>query len=348
MRVLALTTQVPFVRGGAELLAEGLIRSIQAAGHQAEIVAIPFKWYPATQILDQMLSCRLLDLTEACGSNIDRVIGLKFPTYLVPHPNKVMWLVHQHRTAYDLWDSPYGDLSQMPNGLQVQQSIVHADNQTMAECQRIYTIAGNVSKRLKQFNNIDSEPIYSPPAGAEDFYSAGAEDYFFFPSRLNVMKRQALAIKALAQTRHPVQIVFAGKSNDGITQSELTTLVDQLGLQHRVTFLDEISEAEKLSRYARCIAVIYPPLDEDYGYVTLEAMLAAKPVITCADSGGSLEFVLDRATGLVTAPTPEAMAVAMDTLWDDRACAKRLGQAGRDRYASLDISWTNVVQRLLA
>ena len=39
------------------------------------------------------------------------------------------------------------------------------------------------------------------------------------------------------------------------------------------------------------LGVIFPPLDEDYGYVTLEAMLAAKPVITCTDSGGPLEFV---------------------------------------------------------
>jgi glycosyltransferase involved in cell wall biosynthesis len=348
MRVLVLTTQVPFVRGGAELLAEGLVQSLQAAGHQAEIVAIPFKWYPATQILDQMLMCRLLDLTEACGSSIDRLIGLKFPTYLVPHPNKVMWLVHQHRTAYDLWDSPYGDLPKMSNGLQVRQAIVHADNQAMAECQRIYTIAGNVSKRLKQFNDIDSTPIYSPPAGAENFYCAPAEDYLFFPSRLNAMKRQYLVINALAHTQHPVQVVFAGKSDQGATDPELTDLVAKLGLNDRVTFLGEVSEAAKLDRYAKSIGVIYPPLDEDYGYVTLEAMLASKPVITCKDSGGTLEFVLDRITGLVAEPTAERLAVAMDALWDDRAMAQRLGLAGRDRYASLGISWSNVVQQLLA
>jgi glycosyltransferase involved in cell wall biosynthesis len=348
MRVLALTTQVPFVRGGAELLAEGLVRAINAAGHQAEIVAIPFKWYPAEHILDQMLIARLMDLTEACGSRIDRVIGLKFPSYLVPHPNKVMWLVHQHRTAYDLWDSPHGDLPQMPNGLQVRQAIINADNQGLAECQQIYTIAGNVSKRLKQYNNLESTPIYSPPFGAENFYCAAAGDYFFFPSRLNVMKRQYLVIKALAECQHPVKVVFAGKCDEGSTQAELKNLVTELGLTDRVTFLNEVSEAEKLSRYAGAIAVIYPPLDEDYGYVTLEAMLAAKAVITCDDSGGSLEFVIDQTTGLVTAPTPTQLAQAMDQLWDDRAFAQRLGAAGRDRYDSLAISWANVVQRLLA
>ncbi|MBE9032836.1 glycosyltransferase family 4 protein [filamentous cyanobacterium LEGE 11480] len=348
MRVLALTTQVPFVRGGAELLAEGLVRSIEAAGHEAELVSIPFKWYPAERVLDQMLICRLFDLTEACGDKIDRVIGLKFPTYLIPHPNKVLWLVHQHRTAYDLWDSPYGDLIKMPNGPQVRQAITNADSQAFNECRSIYTIAGNVSKRLKQFNNVDSAPIYSPPFGAEDFYCEAAEDFFFFPSRLNIMKRQQLVIEALAQTKSPVKVVFAGKSDDDATRNGLKNLVRQLQLESRVTFLDAISETEKLSRYAKSIAVVYPPLDEDYGYVTLEAMLASKPVITCHDSGGSLEFVLNETTGLISEPTPESLAIAMDTLWDDRATAKQLGQSGYDRYMSMNISWANVVQKLLA
>jgi glycosyltransferase involved in cell wall biosynthesis len=347
MRILALTTQVPFVRGGAELLAEGLIRALQTAGHDAELVAIPFKWYPATQVLDHMLACRLLDLSEACGDKIDRVIGLKFPTYLIAHPNKVLWLVHQHRTAYELWDSPHGDLIKMPDGPQVRQAIHNADNQALAECQAIYTIAGNVSKRLKHFNNTDSEPIYSPPFGAENFYTAAAADYLFFPSRLNVMKRQQLVLEALALTQQPVHVVFAGKSDEVATTQALQATIVRLQLADRVTFLDAISEAEKLDRYARAIGVVYPPIDEDYGYITLEAMLASKPVITCADSGGTLEFVVNQVTGLVAQPTPESLAVAMDQLWSDRAVAKQWGQAGRDRYASMKISWSNVVEKLL-
>lgn len=348
MRVLALTTQVPFIRGGAERLAEGLIRAIQQAGHEAELVSIPFKWYPAECVLDQMLMCRLLDLTEACGDKIDRVIGLKFPTYLVPHPNKVMWVVHQHRTAYDLWDSKYGDLIGMPNGSQVRQAILSADNRAFAECESIYTIAGNVSRRLKKFNNVDAQPIYSPPFGAEDFYSEEAEDYIFFPSRLTTIKRQYLVVESLAYTQAPVKVVFAGKSDNKATWQSLQALVQRLKLQSRVEFLDEISEVDKVRHYAKALAVIYPPVDEDYGYITLEAMLSSKPVITCEDSGGSLEFVLDRQTGLVAEPTPQSLAAAMDLLWDDRLLAKKLGKAGRDRYLQLNISWVNVVQKLLA
>ena len=98
-----------------------------AAGHEAEILAIPFKWYPPEKILDHMLACRLLDVSEVAGTRVDRLIGLRFPAYLIPHPNKVLWILHQHRTAYELWDHPLSDLVYYPNGSQVRDAIEQAD-----------------------------------------------------------------------------------------------------------------------------------------------------------------------------------------------------------------------------
>ena len=118
-------------------------------------------------------------------------------------------------------------------------------------------------------------------------------------------------------------------------------------MEHLVEWLDWISEEQKRELYANCLGVLFPPMDEDYGYVTLEAMLSSKPVITCADSGGPLEFVVDRQTGLVADSVPEPLARAMDAVWADRRCAAAMGEAGRARYADLKISWENVVERLL-
>ena len=80
----------------------------------------------------------------------------------------------------------------------------------------------------------------------------------------------------------------------------------------------------------------------------MEAMLASKPVITCDDSGGPLEFIHPEKTGLIAKPTPEGLASAMDKLWSDREHAKELGEAGRARYLALHISWSEVVKRLLS
>jgi glycosyltransferase involved in cell wall biosynthesis len=347
MRVLITTVKVPFIRGGAEIHAEGLWRAICAEGHDAEIVTLPFKWYPPERIIDQMLACRLLDVTESAGMPVDRLIGLKFPAYLMPHPHKVLWLLHQHRPAYDLWHAAGGDLAHYPNGAQICQAIQRADRCLIPEAKAIFTNSKNVSRRLKDYCGIDSIPLYHPPPGAEQFYTGDAEGYFFFPSRLQRLKRQTLVLEALSHTRQAVRVRFAGAADHPAYAAELRDLAHRLGVQRRVEWLGLVSEEAKRALYARALGVIFPPLDEDYGYVTLEAMLAAKPVLTCVDSGGPLEFVRHGETGLVVEPTPEGLAAALDRLWEERQWAQELGEAGRAYYESLGISWPTVVKRLL-
>jgi glycosyltransferase involved in cell wall biosynthesis len=348
MRIVIATAQVPFIRGGAEILAEGLLHALRSQRHAAEIVAIPFKWYPPERILEQVLACRLLDLSESGGAPIDRVIGLKFPAYLIPHPHKVLWLLHQFRTAYDLWDHPFGDLDRYPNGPQVREAIQRIDQNLIPEAKAVFTISRNVSSRLWHYCGIDSVPLYHPPASAELFYGGPVEDYFFYPSRLASLKRQALVLQALAATRRPVRVRFAGLADEAHYGETLETLARQLNVEHRVEWLGQVTEEEKRALYAHALGVIFPPVDEDYGYVTLEAMLAAKPLITCTDSGAPLEFVQHDVTGLIVKPSPQEMAMAMDRLWDERSWAWAMGEAGKERYDNLNISWVAVAERLVA
>lgn len=348
MRIVIATAQVPFIRGGAEILAEGLLRALRSQGHAAEIVAIPFKWYPPERILEQVLACRLLDLSESGGAPIDRVIGLKFPAYLIPHPHKVLWLLHQFRTAYDLWDHPFGDLDHYPNGPQVREAIQRIDQNLIPEAKAVFTISRNVSSRLWHYCGIDSVPLYHPPASAELFYGGPVEDYFFYPSRLASLKRQTLVLQALAATQRPVRVRFAGLADEAHFGETLEMLARQLNVEHRVEWLGQVTEEEKRALYAHALGVIFPPVDEDYGYVTLEAMLAAKPLITCTDSGAPLEFVQHDVTGLIANPSPQDIAMAMDRLWDDRSWAWAMGEAGKKRYDNLNISWVAVAERLVA
>src|SRR5882724_295527 len=347
MRILIATIQVPFIRGGAEIHAEGLHAALRAAGHQAEIIAVPFKWYPPEKVLDHMLACRLLDLSEVMGTPVDLLIGLKFPAYLIPHDNKVLWILHQFRTAYELWDHPLGDLIHEPNGIEVRDAIREADRQILSEARRVFSNSANVAARLKFYCGFEASPLYHPPPGAEEFYSADAEDFFFFPSRLCLPKRQSLVLEALALTSHPIRVVFAGAADEGDYLTELTKLADHLGLETRVEWLGYIADDRKRELYAKALAIIYPPIDEDFGYVTLEGMLARKPVVVCSDSGGPLEFVRHEQNGLLVEPTPQALAQALDRVWDDRLTAKRWGIAGYELYRQMDISWTKVVESLV-
>jgi len=347
LRILIATVKVPFVNGGAETHAAGLRQALVDRGHQAAIISVPFKWYPPERILDHMLACRLLDLTSAGGAPVDCLIGLKFPAYLIPHPRKVVWLLHQHRQAYDLWQHPMGDMHESPKGKEVREAIQKADVQLLPGARRLFANSRNVAARLKMYCGLDATPLYHPPPEAGNLHGGAAEDFLLFPSRLNPLKRQRLVIEALAHTRTSVRVRFSGPSIDSGYAQGCLTLARKTKVQGRVEWLGVISEETKRDLYARCLGVLFPPLDEDYGYVTLEGMLAHKPVITCTDSGGPLEFVAHRETGLICEPTPEALAAAMDELWVDRAAARRWGEAGRQRYRDLHIDWSNVIERLL-
>jgi glycosyltransferase involved in cell wall biosynthesis len=348
MRILIATVQVPFARGGAELHAEGLRDALRSSGHEAEIVAVPFASTPPERIPEHMLACRLLDLTQSNGLPVDLLIGLKFPAYLISHPKKVLWVLHQYRPAYDLWGQEHSDLIFAPNGVQVRNAIRQADRTLIPEARAVFANSRNVARRLKLYNGIDATPLYHPPPQAELFTSEPAEDFFYYPSRLASIKRQALVVEALAHTRQPVRVRFSGTADFPPYEKELKALARQHGVHDRVEWLGHVCDEQKRSLYARSLGVLYPPLDEDFGYVTLEAMLAGKPVVTCTDSGGPLEFVQPRQTGLVAEPTPAALAAALDELWQDRARARAWGQAGREHYHKLGITWPRVVQRLLS
>jgi glycosyltransferase involved in cell wall biosynthesis len=155
-------------------------------------------------------------------------------------------------------------------------------------------------------------------------------------------------LEALARTQEPVRVKFSGTPDLPSYINELQNLARKLRVRQRVEWLGQVGEDEKRRLYAESRGVLYPPIDEDYGYVTLEAMLAAKPVITCTDSGGPLEFVKDNETGLVAEPTAESLAARMDQLWKQQEQAREWGRRGRALYDEMGISWTNVVRTLLA
>ncbi|MGB5962244.1 MAG: glycosyltransferase family 4 protein [Coleofasciculaceae cyanobacterium] len=345
MRIAVTTVQVPFIRGGAEILAEGLIKAIREAGHEVDEISMPFRFYPVSEVRRSMDIWESENFEYMNGYALDVVICLKFPTFYLKHPNKVAWLIHQHRSVYELWDTPFTEgLSNTSEGKNLRQDIIKRDTKALKSFKNLYTIARTVSERLQHFNQISSIPLYNPPRLANYFYTAPAEPYIFFPSRLEDLKRQDLLIKSMRYVKSPVVALLAG---EGGKKTDLKHLISQLNLNQRVRLLGQITDDEMLGFYAHSLGVFFGSYSEDYGYVTLEAMLAAKPVITCSDSGGSLEFVVNGETGFVVEPNPEAVAQAIDELYFNQKGAAEMGKAGLERYHVLDISWDNVVQKLL-
>lgn len=343
-RIGICTTQVPFTSGGAEAHTRGLEKALVEHGYEAEIIAMPFRWYPPAQIVNGMLMWRLVDLTEANGKSIDLLIGMKFPAYLARHPNKVLWILHQHRTAYQLWGTDHCDLTDFGDGARVRDLIIHADNTFIPEAKHVYANSRTVAGRLKRYNNIDSEPLYHPPPNAEALFCRTYGDYVFYPSRLESVKRQDLLVKAMAHVKTDVRCYLAGT---GPLERPLKDLIAKLRLEKKVQLLGFVPDEALVNYYADALAVFFGPHDEDYGYVTLEAFHAKKAVITLADSGGPLEFVKHGLTGLVVPPEPQAIAEAIDHLSQDRSLAQKMGIHGLEAIRDDGMSWGNVVKKLV-
>ncbi|WP_299315386.1 glycosyltransferase family 4 protein [uncultured Halomonas sp.] len=339
MRLLVTANQTPFVAGGANHHVEGLVAALREHGHQVECLRLPFH-YDEHHIRRQMAYAEGLEVRAPNDVAVDRVISLQFPGYGVSHPEHVVWLMHQHRVCYELYDPTAASAALR----ELRPEVEAYDARHLARARWLFANSPRVAERLREHSGLTAEPLYHPPHQAERFTCADDWGYVFYPSRLEPLKRQALLIQAVALCREPVRLLLAGQGSQG---PALAALIEKLGVADRVCLLGHIGEAEKLTLYAHATAVAFPSFDEDYGYITLEAMLSAKPVITCTDSGGPLAFVEPGVTGWISEPTPEAMAVALEEAWSHRARSREMGRAGRSAYAEKQITWPRVVERLL-
>lgn len=343
-RIAICAAQVPFTRGGAEVLYESLRDELVRRGHRVEIVALPFNWSSRQAILRSALAWRMVELGEAAGERVDLVIATRFPSYVVRHPRKVVWLIHQFRQVYDLAGTRFSDFGSRSGDDEVAAMIRSVDQRALGEARGLFSISRNTADRLKTHNGLDAEVLYPPPALGERYRADAPGDCVVSVGRLDPMKRFDLLVRAIAASRRPLRAVIAG---DGPDRERLAALAVGLGVGDRVTLPGRVDDATLIDLYAGALAVFYAPFDEDYGYVTVEAMRSARPVVTTADSGGVLEFVTDGVNGFVCAPdAPREIAARLDRLFDDRDEAVRLGVAGRERVAA--IGWDRVVERLLA
>lgn len=342
--VAVVNAQVPFIRGGAEILSDSLVRQLRLRGFHATAINIPVAWNPPEVILDHILAARLLRI-----GNIDRLIPLKFPAFHIPHDNKVLWLLHQFRQAYDLWGTALQGISDDRHGHQIRDAIRRADDEYLPEAQRIYTNSPVTRDRLQTFNGIAAEVLYPPLPTPELFHQREPEGFLFMPSRLSSAKRQLLAVEAMAHVTTPVRLIVAGPPDSPGDLDALERMVEEHALQDVVDIRPGwMTDEDKADLLARCRACVYMPFDEDsYGYVTLEAYASGKPVITSTDSGtGVRALVIDEETGWVREPEPEAVADAFDCAYREAAVVHDMGRAGQEKVEELNISWDHVINEL--
>jgi glycosyltransferase involved in cell wall biosynthesis len=343
-RIAVVTSSPPMVEGGHMVIARSLVGALREAGHVADVVVTPQN--PFGRQASSYLATWMTDLSESDGRRIDQVISLRFPSYAVRHDKHVCWLNHTMREYYDGWDrfssglSPQGRIKE-----RVRRAAIQATDRYLLgrNVDSLFVLSKTVQQRLTMWPEVKSRVLY-PPAPQRPYRCDGYGDYIFMVSRLTPLKRADLLVEALATPEGAgLRAVIAGEGHD---RARLDALVARHGLADRVHLAGRISDEQMLEYLAGCRAVCFPPVQEDYGFVTVEAFASRKAVVTCTDSGGPAELVQDGVNGFVVAPDPAAMARALRQLADDAALAERMGAKAFDTGSALN--WADAVRQLTA
>ncbi|MSO56245.1 MAG: glycosyltransferase [Acidobacteria bacterium] len=346
MKRIAVVASTPlFVEGGHLVMARALVQALRETGHESELVLTPQNRFGRQGAA--YLAAWLTDVGMGHNNRpVDQVISLRYPSYAVRHPNHVVWLNHTMREYYDQWEAFSAPLSwkgRIKEG--TRRRLIHSADRWLLtrNVRKVFTISRTVKARLERWGGITSEPLHPPPP-QRAYRCEAYGDYIFAISRLAPLKRLSLLVEALANPEAAgIRCVIAG---EGEELAVLEHAVVTRGLASRVKLIGRIDERQLLEHLAQCRAVCFPPFDEDYGFVTVEAFASRKPVVTCTDSGGPAELVVDAVNGKVCAPRPETLAVALREVMEDARLAERLGTAGLDQVSQM--TWPRAIKHLLA
>jgi len=324
------------------MLTAKLAETVRGRGHHVEIVRLPLNPSNPADI-QRVMDFSLGEDMARWIAPPDMVLALRFPAYLVRHPDKRVWLLHQLRQYYEY----YGQTCATGNAQEhdaLRERLQAEDTKALSTTSRLWAMSRRISERLQSNNGVSSSPLHPPLPVEEGFYRGRQEPYVFAPSRLEMHKRQWLLIEAMRHVRSGVKAVIGGECG---AFEDYRRRIEAHGLQDRVLLCGHLPHSVQASWYANSLGVFFGAEDEDYGFITLEAMLSGKPVITCVDSGGPLDFVEDGLNGFIVAPQPEAVAEKIDWMASHGGKALSMGAAGYDRYRKLDLTWDRTATVLL-
>ena len=325
------------------VIARSLVQAARDAGHDAHlVVTADFGFGRQTR---SYIANYFHDVTSIDGRRVDQVISLRYPSYAVRHPRHVSWLNHTMREYYDRWPEFSSSIS-APNKVKesIRRLLTHAADRYFLKqhVSKVVAQSQTIQRRLREDFAIRAE-VLLPPAPQRPYRCDGYDGDMLVISRLTPHKRVDLVLRAIAEpAARNARLTIVG---DGDCRAELERLASTLGVSNRVTFLGAVDDRVLVDCLARCRAVCFTPIEEDYGFVTVEAFAARKAVVTCTDSGGPAELVTDGQSGFVCEPSPGSVAAAVGRLAADPILAERLGAAGAARAA--EMKWSAVVAALV-
>jgi glycosyltransferase involved in cell wall biosynthesis len=333
-KVAVVAASISFgVTGGAERFYDGLMQGLRDIGCDPELIALPADEPSFDAIVDNYRSFSMLDL-----SKFDAVISSKAPTYAVSHSNHVIYHNHTVRFYYDMFSEKF-PIPEIAAARQ-RKRLFELDYNYMSSAKAIISQGHETANRLYRWLGLKSKVLHAPVT-LPNLRIGGPGDYFFMPGRLHPWKRVDLVIDAVRRSSLPMRLIISG------TGEAEEALRERAANDPRIEFVGRVDDDKLVELYANALAVCFVPIREDYGYVTVEAFLSGKAVITCPDSGEPTYFVRNGETGLVCDPDPEHICAGLERLFTNKIEAERMGRASFASIANLP-SWKDVASELMS
>lgn len=347
MKVIVAAGTPGFIGGGATELAISVERALLDAGHEVELLFVP-SYEDTTRIFSQLVGMRIHDFTDEA----DHLIALRWPAHFLRHERKSVWFLHEYRTLFDL-AGYLGDMGALqPGDAERARLLATWERTALGEARNVFTnsqvVSDRVARSLDGFPTQVIEPPY--PRDIPDAPPFVATRNVVQLGRVSPIKRQDLAIRALAASGGDWHLTIAGVPEPLEYGRALREMVDELGVADRVDLrLDWIDEDEKLDLLARSSVVLNLAYAEDsYSYVTYEGWATARPVVTTTDTEGIAHAVAEASAGVVSQPDPVSLGAAVRELLDDPARAEADGARGRDWVLTRSTTWDAAIARLLS
>ncbi len=341
MRVLVLTSHIPFAGGGELRRAYGLLQALREAGHTADLLILSQNRFGRTLL--GYAAAALTDVRFGAGGPPDVVISLRFPCYLARHPRHVVWLCHRMREYDDLWDfyqARWSSVQRLKERFR-RWVIRCLDRRALRRAADLWVISREVAGRLERSLGLQARVLYQPPP-PRPYRTDRYGPFVLWVSRMTELKRPRLAVDAMAHVQSGLSLWMVG---DGPDAEAVRQYVQDRGLESRVRVLGPVAEEDLIRLYAECRGVLFTTWREDFGLVTVEAFASGKPVIVCHDGGGATELVHHGRNGYVVEPRPEVIARYLDRWGEDVRLAERQGESARATVR--DLQWPRVVETLL-
>jgi len=192
------------------------------------------------------------------------------------------------RYVWDLYDDYFGPRSGLATRLlmpPVAAWLRRWDRRTAAGVHQFVAISRFVADRIRRAYGRDADVIYPPVDVSRFRVDEAPGEFYLVVSALTPYKRVDLAVEACNRLGRRLVVVGSGPEDRRLRALAGPT-VELLGWR---------DDAQTAELYARCRALLFPPL-EDFGITPLEAMAAGRPVIAFGE-GGARETVVPPGEG---------------------------------------------------